>query len=395
MNTMMQEMVLRECEDLTEMLDYARTILQTHEEWKEYFNNELSKRGLTVNGFRQICGVSYNTVKKWADGILPKTRENFIKIGLGLRYSDVRINYLLNRYGKYSSLYAKSWEDAICIFTIKQYGNDISVNLVKKYMELCLKYTMLFEAPKIMSKGNRVGTSVLVEELDLMQDEAQLDKFMRVHTNEFADSHGKLIDFIENFIATVDERYELQIIGGDVKGADNKYIFTNDRDLAANFGYRRNKRFKTICDTQLSNLRQHRELPTRKNLIILGIYLNMGLEAVNELLSLANMEPLYPKDTVECMLIYALMNIDVSRAEYMMEYAVRLREFGDKNWKAYCDSFLRYYERKYSKDDYDKKIDEVENSVADYVSSVLTDISKEKPEYREYLEEYRDLLRKD
>lgn len=396
-NTIAQDITLRECEDLEEMLAEAQSILKTHENWKQFFNEELTRRNLTVNKFCKICGVSYNTVKKWSDGTLPKTRDNFIKIGLAFRYSVREINRLLNRYGKYSSLYPKAWEDAICIFTINNYQSDFKVNLVKKYEELTLKYKLVVKESADLRNPNigASGTAAMASELDKMEDEEEFDEFMTSHIPSFADSHGKLVRFIDDFVAAVDERNELQIIGGKSQDDDNKNIFKKDQDVTANSGYRRNKRFRTVCDTQLSKLRNHRELPTRKNLIILGICLNMGLEEVNILLSLANMEPLCPKDTVECMLIYALMTIDCTQPEYMVEHAVKLRESGNQEWKNYCDSFLKHYESRYNKADYDEQIDALESSVADYVSEVLINISEAEPAYREYLEEYADLLRRD
>lgn len=395
-NTIAQDIILRECEDLEEMLTEAQRILKTHANWKQFFNEELAKRNLTVNKFSRICGVSYNTVKKWSDGTLPKTRDNFIKIGLSLRYSVRDINRLLNRYGKYSSLYPKAWEDAICIFIVNNYQSDSKVNLVKKFDELTLKYSMVIKGSKGLPgcEMKADGTAAMLNELGKMDDEKDFDDFMKDHISSFADSHGKLIRFIDDFVAAVDDRSELQIIGG-TQNDENKNIFKKDQDVASYAGYRRNKHFRTVCDTQLSKLRNYRELPTRRNLIILGICLNMGLEEVNKLLSLANMEPLCPKDTVECMLIYVLMTVDVTQPEYMVEHAIKLRNSGDQEWKNYCDNFLKYYESRYSKDDYDKKIDEVESCVADYVASVLIMISESQPSYREYIEEYADLLRRD
>lgn len=391
-DTIVQDIALRSCEDLEEMLNEAQNILQQHDNWKSFFYDELERKRLSINKFARVCGVSYNTVKKWTEGTLPKSRNNFIKIGLGLRYQVREINHMLNRYGKYSSLYPKSWEDAICIFTINAYLDDVSVNLVKKYEELVLKYQMFFVTTKDVSNPGEkmLGTATLTNELGNMKNEQVFDEFMKNHTISFADSYGKLVKFIDDFIAAVDDRKELQIIGSNT--ATTKNVFWEDQDVAASSVYKRNKRFKVICDTQLSRLRRHRELPTRKNLIILGIYLDMGLEEVNILLSLANMEPLCPKDTVECFLIYTLMTVDVYRPEYMVEHAVKLRKTGNKEWKEYCDDFLKYYESGYDTNDYDAKIDAVGESVADYVSSVLIAIAEKQPEYDEYVEEYIQFL---
>ncbi len=396
-DTIAQDIAIRECEDLEEMLSVAHTILKENDNWKTYFNKELGRKEITLNEFSKLGGFSYNTVKKWSEGTLPKNRNNFIKIGLALRFQVRDINRLLNRYGKYSSLYPKSWEDAVCIFTINMYRENISVNLVKKYKELLLKYKTLFENTTSIFENQKrsSGTQTMVKELAQIEDEEEFEKFMQSNRRAFADSYGKLIEFLDGFIAIEDDRKELEIIGKGVRDNNSNNIFRKEQNLSVDSIYKKNRRFRTVCDSQLSKLRCHRELPKRKNLIILGIYLNMGLEEINILLSLANMEPLCPKDTVECMLIYALMNIEILQPEYIVEHAVKLRKVENKEWRNYCEGFLKYYEKRYSIMDYDKKIDEVENSVSDYVSSVLEAIANEQPEYEEYIEDYMKFLREE
>ena len=63
-DTIKQDIRIRECEKLDEVLKEAKSILQTNESWKQFFNEELAKQGYTVSKFQRICGVSYNTVKK-------------------------------------------------------------------------------------------------------------------------------------------------------------------------------------------------------------------------------------------------------------------------------------------------------------------------------------------
>lgn len=67
---------------------------------------------------------------------MPKSRENFIKFGMGLRYNLQEINFVLQRYGKYPRLYSKSLEDAICIYIISHYPKDESINPYDEYEKI-------------------------------------------------------------------------------------------------------------------------------------------------------------------------------------------------------------------------------------------------------------------
>ena len=76
-------------------------------------------------------------------------------------------------------------------------------------------------------------------------------------------------------------------------------------------------------------IRQNKWYPTRNNIIVLGLYLSMDHEQVDEMLKLAHMEPLCGKNIIESVFIYILENassqnlLDTSSPDYY-NYALSL-----------------------------------------------------------------------
>mgnify|MGYP000293796907 CR=1 FL=1 len=70
----------------------------------------------------------------------------------------------------------------------------------------------------------------------------------------------------------------------------------------------------------ISNLKNWAKFPTDKDLMALGIKLNMSCIEINQLLWYANMEKLCPKDKIECIILYVLSNIDVANPEYQTNH---------------------------------------------------------------------------
>ena len=86
--------------------------------------------GLRQGEFAKRCGMSRVTVNNWCNGVIPKNRERFLRIGMAAGYGKEEMNQLLVRYGRYPKLYPKSLEDCVCIFVLgKEYGEET----LKKY----------------------------------------------------------------------------------------------------------------------------------------------------------------------------------------------------------------------------------------------------------------------
>ena len=59
----------------------------------------------------------------------------------------------------------------------------------------------------------------------------------------------------------------------------------------------------------ISEIRNKKWVPRRDKILSLGIHLNMDVPAINQMLTLAKMEPLYPKNPVEAAIIWAINDV--------------------------------------------------------------------------------------
>ena len=66
---------------------------------------------------------------------------------------------------------------------------------------------------------------------------------------------------------------------------------------------------KPAFNTKYSHLKNLCECPSRNDLIALGIALRMTIEELNNMLDIAHMEPLYPKDRIEAAIIFVIFDI--------------------------------------------------------------------------------------
>ena len=113
---------LTKCEDI----DDLRLFLDKHSEyftnWKAFINYLLDSGGYSYTKFARLCGISRNTIISWCEnGKIPRSREQFIRIGFAVNMSVPDINDFLQRYGKYPKLNAKNIEDAVTIFSLSNY----------------------------------------------------------------------------------------------------------------------------------------------------------------------------------------------------------------------------------------------------------------------------------
>ena len=107
------------CENLSELKEILNRNNEYHYEWKQYINKLVEKNHVNYVQMAKICHSSRNTVKKWCrEGVIPQNRQTFLKIAFGFRLNLEETNELLQYYGKYPRLYAKTMEDAICIFLL-------------------------------------------------------------------------------------------------------------------------------------------------------------------------------------------------------------------------------------------------------------------------------------
>ena len=75
---------------------------------------------ISQSEFERISGFSRQTVNKWCNGAVPRSREHFIRIGLVAGYDIEQMNDFLQKYGRYPKLYAKTPTDCVCEYVMMQ-----------------------------------------------------------------------------------------------------------------------------------------------------------------------------------------------------------------------------------------------------------------------------------
>ncbi len=314
----MYEQVIN-CEEIDELKEIINKYSPYYSAWRDYINDILLRNSMSYEKLGNMCGFSKNTIKSWVkDNKVPKSREVFIKLGLGLRCNLHEMNYILQRYGKYPKLYSKSLEDAICIYVISHYPKDEKENAYKIYLDMKQKF---LEEIKVKNKRKFLTESQnktvdMENKIITMKDKEEFASFIKSNEVEFMNSYYKLVDYISAFVRTenLGSSYHSLVVG---KEMDKGY------------------------EKMISNLKNWGEVPNRRRLINLGITLNMSLAEINQMLSYANMEKLCPKDKIECIILFVLANIDVTSPYHEINHAVLVAKYTEnREIKQQCNNLL-------------------------------------------------------
>lgn len=341
----MYEQVIN-CEEIDELKEFLNKYSPYYSRWRDYVNDILLNNSLSYEKLGKICGFSKNTIKSWVkNNKLPKSRDVFIKFGLGLRCTLHEMNYILQRYGRYPKLYSKSLEDAICIYVISHYPEDESINAYQEYKKLKEKYLSMIQIKNKRQFLIDSKDETLQMEENIIQAENEKDfmQFVKEHHVEYMNSYYKLLDYIISFVKAenMESSYHSLVVG---KNMDKGY------------------------EKMISNLRNWGEVPNRKRLIALGINLNMSLGEINTMLSYANMERLCPKDKIECIILFVLANIDVSNPYYEINHAVLVSSYTENpTIKEQCSQLLNELIGL-------KNSEEIKEDVEYYVKDVLNSL---------------------
>ena len=302
-----------------ESIDDLRLILEKNSRyfinWKAHINYLVNTSGYSYRKFASKCGISHNTIKSWCEkGLLPRSRNQFIQIGFGLKMSLATLNDFLQRYGKYPQLYSKNIEDAIFIFALNQ-GMDFSTAIA-----LQDRFHYIIEAVFDKTLNNQTSISYyetlrLQTQLLSLHGEMQFEEFVKENIVSFSTSYEKLISYIDDYfdVATYD------FMGADQHESLNSFLHTNIHSP------------QTInhLNKMISRLKTYRVIPKRNDLIALGIYLDMPLDDVNQLLSMAGMGPLCAKDKIESIVIYAIETAILNNPDIEYSNALLLKNFSE------------------------------------------------------------------
>lgn len=321
---------ITKCEDINDI----RIFLDKHNEyftnWKAFINYLLDSGGYTYTSFARLCGMSRNTIISWCEnGKIPRSREQFIRIGFAVNMSLDDMNHFLQRYGKYPKLNAKSIEDAVTIFSLCNHLDYNQCLSLKEHFSSILQDVLNERKSAKNKEFIYFSTEQLELELISIKTMLSFETFIEKNTKAFANSYVKLLDFIDSYIL-------LNTINTNgIPGTLNSFLGE----------YIDNPAIVTGFNTMISKLRCYGTIPSRINLIALGIHFRMSADDINTMLDLAGMEPLCAKDKLESIIIFAAEYAILQNPEIEFSNAFLLKQYTQNaDIKAKCDIIIQKFE---------------------------------------------------
>lgn len=348
---------LTKCEDIRDM----QLFLDQHSEyfttWKAFINYLLDFGGYSYTQFARLCNISRNTVISWCeDGKIPRSREQFIRIGFAVNMTLPDMNDFLQRYGKYPKLNAKSIEDAVTIFSLCNHLNYVQCLELKKNFSSILNHVL--EERKRNKEYVYFSTGKLESELLSIKTLQEFETFIDKNAKAFANSYVNLSDFIDSYIS-------LNTLGsGEIAGTLNSFLTEtiDNPALIASF------------NTMVSKFRCHGTIPSRIHLLALGIHLGMTADDINTMLGFAGMEPLCTKDKLESIILFAAECAVIQNPEIEFSNAFLLKQYTQNaELKEKCDSIMQRFEITDYKSDNHTDLFEYITHVLFHIDSELAD----------------------
>lgn len=281
--------------------DFRKDIFSKISSQKDLFVEKLDEI-MKENSYSQadiarLCGVSRATVLKWVRGSLPQSRDMFIRIGFAAHYDLKQMNMFLQKIGRYPSLYPKTPEDSVYIFVLN------SDNLEHSYItcEAILATIDSILQDKGLKKDTgsiEYKTDLVMSRLNMISEVDELKEFVSQNSEVFASSFVKFYDFVIDFVHRNNSSYV------DNDNLDNINLLADTLEWSSSL---------RKC---VYSIYKREWFPLRNKVISLGIHLNMNLDEINSMLRLAKMEPLYVINPMECILIYAVVDAELSDEIY-------------------------------------------------------------------------------
>lgn len=283
--------IVDSCDNLedfqTEIMPYLEDFKM---QWVEKITELVEQSGMTKSDFAHQCGVSRQSLHKWTHGAIPKSREDYIRIGFAAGLSLSEMDSFLKRFGRYSGLYPKSMEDSACIFVLN--SPDIP-HTFHSWESILKNIRSELEQSTLMGRETTMGTVTVHSNLLRLHNEEELIRFILNNVNSYQKKYYRLFDSIEAYIL-----------------ANSMDLVTN-KPLSLHFLSDEQNWSSSLRQT-VYQIRQKTWFPLRKKLIVLGLYLNMTVDQINDTLELAQMEPLSITNPTECALIFAVTDAELN-----------------------------------------------------------------------------------
>ena len=267
---------LEQCDNLEDLKKILSALQDEREAWRAKINEILRDSGYAERQFAALCEVTHAAVGKWKNGARPNGRDDFIKIGFAARYDLREMNRFLQRYGKFPALYPRSLEDSVYIFTLNsptcpheyRYAQEI-LQGIRERME------QMLDAP-----AKRMDTGGLRSGLLRLNAPADLRRFVEENAASYCEPYSRLCDYIAF------------------------YLERDQRPLSWFC-------FNASLTKCVSAIKNRKWFPIRRKVIALGIHLDMTVDEINQMLTMAHMETLCPKNPVESAIMYAVTDAEL------------------------------------------------------------------------------------
>ncbi len=353
-------------EDIEELSALLRELETKQSSWPVYLAMEKESRGLKTAVLAKRCGLTRQGIEKWQNkGALPDSRTTFIKLGMAFGMNLTEMNHLLQRYGKYPKLYAKNMHDALCLYVIEQYGKTTPESA--KHVDYPYGHVEALDA-RLQEKlsawevegalGQEDRTLHVQAGIASAPSDADFLEYLREHRTVFlSHSYQQLEQCIHDFIRIQ------QLDATDPDAVPTIHALVQSGMLAKGF------------EKVYSQLHTRGEVPSRLKLIAIGLSFNMTVEMIDQLLSLAGMEPLCARDRLELVLIFAVRCAHIYDPTLEYDIAHKLSQSTqDEGRRRQCAEIKELHERILR--DYPPSKLEI-GSVNEYVRHVLAQLRME------------------
>lgn len=280
------------CRDVDELKKYILPEMKAQEKmWSEKITEIANSSGMSDSDFAGVCGFTRQSLYKWKRGRVPD-RKSMMRIGLTAGYSLPEMNTFLMRYGRYPHLNLKNIDDCICEYVINMH---LERDAAKKFIDICVEIDGR-TSEKLSLEGSETSTASLENRLSDIEDDEDLMRFIDENSIDMYGAYTHLADVI-------DERIKDSYAGSVNSLADSQ-------------------NWTSFMRQRVSQIRQKKCIPDRKDVILLGLYLGIEAGEIDELLETARMNELYPKNPLEGTILFALKDAsekglyDMSRQDF-------------------------------------------------------------------------------
>lgn len=316
MDTQYFELLLSQCESKEEYEALVREHQNLYVDWQSHLRPMIEERRLTYKQIAEGCGVSESSARSFIRKI-PAKRENVIMLAMMMHLTVDQTNELLMRWAKFQKLYSRNPNDAIWIYLLQKGGSSHPRALFRDYhaaYQLVKKEYQLLnaEVPEVMNtdiffdeivgQAHQTGVGIPGEVDD------RFVELMQRGMPSFDKGYQKLLRYIDSFFydLEIEDNRRLQLCqsAGTKSRQTPNSVFSSDQS------------WKNTYYRKIRALEKNQVMPCRAFLIALGLRLGMDAEQLNELLNLAGMGPLCPKDRLEGTMVFYLEGLSCNFPSY-------------------------------------------------------------------------------